>query len=153
MKVLWRISIYASLSGEGGKIASARWHTRGSPIVYLAETPAGAMVEYLVHFAANGGQLPPTYDLLQVQAPDEIAIKELLPLADVEWKENPLLTRRIGDEWLAGKETPLARVPSAIVPWTWNILLNPNHPDAGSVQIETVNRERFDTRLFRLSAR
>jgi len=149
MKTFWRISTYADLSGEGGKIASARWHTKGNLVVYLAETPSGAMLEHLVHLLANEGQLPPTYDLLEVQAPEEFAIKELLPLAGVDWKEDLLLTRRIGDEWLGRRETPLARVPSAIMPRTWNILLNPEQPDARQVRIETVIRERFDNRLFR----
>jgi len=153
MKTFWRISIYADLSGEGGKIASARWHTKGKSVVYLAETPAGAMLEYLAHLVANEGQLPLTYDLLEVQAPEEIAIKDLLPLADVDWKESLLLTRRIGDDWLAGKETPMARVPSAILPRTWNILLNPDHADARAVRIEAVIRERFDNRLFRFGSR
>jgi RES domain-containing protein len=153
MKTFWRISGYADLSGEGGKIASARWHTKGCPVVYLAETAAGAMLEYLVHLVANEGQLPPTYDLLEVQAPEEIAVKDLMPLADVDWKENLLLTQRIGDDWLAGKETPLARVPSAVMPRTWNILLNPEHVNAGSVRIKEVMRERFDIRLFRISSR
>ena len=153
MRTLWRISAYADLSGEGAKISSARWHTKGNPVVYLAESPAGAMIEHLVHLLYARWQLPQTYDLLEVQAAKEIAMKELLPLADVDWKENLLLTRRIGDAWLAERETPLARVPSAIVPRTWNVLLNPEHPEAGHVKIAAVIRERFDNRLFRFGPR
>jgi RES domain-containing protein len=63
------------------------------------------------------------------------------------------MTRRIGDEWLASLETPLARVPSAIMPRTWNYLLNPEHPGAKQVQIAEVIKERFDNRLFRFGAR
>ena len=58
-------------------------------------------------------------------------------------------TRQIGDAWLASRETPLARVPSAIAPQTWNYLLNPEHPDAKQVQVAEVIKERFDNRLFR----
>jgi len=152
MRTFWRISSFADLSGEGGKIASARWHTQGKLVVYLAESPAGAMIEHLVHLLYTRWKVPETYDLLEVQAPEEVAIKELLPLAGVDWKEDLLLTRRIGDEWLAKRETPLARMPSAIMPRTWNILLNPQHPDAQQVRIEAVIRERFDNRLFRFRA-
>jgi len=152
MRTFWRISSFADLSGEGGKIASARWHTQGNPAVYLAESPAGAMIEHLVHLLYTRWKVPERYDLLEVQAPEEVAIKELLPLAGVDWKEDLLLTRRIGDEWLAKRETPLARMPSAIMPRTWNILLNPQHPDAQQVRIEAVIRERFDNRLFRFRA-
>jgi len=148
MKTFWRISAYADLSGEGAKIASARWHTKGSPVVYLAESPAGAMIEHLVHLLHTRWRLPDSYDLLEVQAPEEIEVEELLPLAGVDWKENLLLTRRVGDEWLAKRAAPLARVPSAIMPRTWNILLNPEHADAREVRIASALRERFDHRLF-----
>ncbi|MGB9409097.1 MAG: RES family NAD+ phosphorylase, partial [Terracidiphilus sp.] len=49
MTTLWRISNYVDLSGEGGLTASARWHTKGKPVVYLADSPAGAMLERIVH--------------------------------------------------------------------------------------------------------
>lgn len=93
--------------------------------------------------------LPRWYDLMEVLAPDEMLIAELLPLAEADWKEDVALTRRLGDEWLAANNTPLARVPSAIVARTWNVLLNPAHPDASKVRIESVIRDRFDNRLFR----
>lgn len=153
MKTFWRISAYADLSGKGAKIASARWHTKGNPVVYLSESPAGAMLERLVHLLDNEGQLPLTYDLLEIAAPEEIGTRELLPLADVNWKENSFLTRQIGDAWLMKKETPLARVPSAIMPRTWNVLLNPEHPLALDVKVVSVIRERFGDRLFRFGDR
>jgi len=46
---LWRISNYADLSGGGGLQAAGRWHTRGKRIVYLADHPASAVLEMLVH--------------------------------------------------------------------------------------------------------
>lgn len=111
------------------------------------------MLERLVHLQNGNGKLPPIYDLLEIKVPDEMQIAELLPLAGEGWKVNTDLTRRIGDEWLVSMETPLARVPSAIVPRTWNMLLNPAHPKASSVRIESVIRERFDSRLLRSEPR
>ena len=85
MTSLWRISEFRDLSGEGGRIASARWHTRGRPVVYLAETPAGAMLERIVHLLDRdeGGILPRTYQLLRISVPDEAAIKPLSTLASL----------------------------------------------------------------------
>jgi len=34
------------------------------------------------------------------------------------------LSQKIGDAWLTSMETTLARVPSAIMPYTWNYLFN-----------------------------
>ena len=129
----------------------------GRPVVYLTENPASAMLERIVHFIDSDdeedGNLPRFYQLLRVQVPDELATKQLNAIAPTDWREHPEFTRVIGDAWLASRETLLARVPSAIVPHTWNLLLNPEHPDAKQVVVAEVIRERFDNRLFRFGAR
>lgn len=153
MTTFWRISSYPDLSGEGGRIGSARWHTRGRPVVYLTGNPASAMLERMVHLQDGDGKLPQSYDLLEIVTPESLSIKDLLQPAEAGWKEDLGLTRRLGDAWLASLETSLARVPSAIVPRTWNYLLNPDHPHAKQVKIESVIRERFDNRLFRFGVR
>lgn len=151
MNTFWRISGFADLSGEGARFVSARWHSKGSRVVYLAESPAGAMLERLVHLPETHDRLPRTYNLLEISAPEQLAIKELMPLAQTEWKERIDLTRNIGDAWLLSGETVLARVPSAVVARNWNIMLNPEHRQAEHLKIESVVRERFDDRIFRFA--
>lgn len=153
MKTFWRISSYPDLRGEGGRIGSARWHTRGRPVVYLTDSPASAMLERIVHLQDGSGKLPHVHDLLKVVAPETIEIQDLLPLASADWKETIGATQRLGDMWLASLETSLARVPSAIMPYTWNYLLNPAHPQAEQITIREIIRERFDNRLFRFGPR
>lgn len=145
---LWRISAYNSLSGEGGLYYSARWHTAGHRIVYLAESPAGALIEAIVHAELNERTWPRFYDLMQVAVPEDIQIEPVNLLTQEDWKRFPLVTRGLGDEWLHAKRTALARVPSAIVPNTWNILLNPEHPAATQIQIVETTRAEYDPRLF-----
>jgi RES domain-containing protein len=155
MTTLWRISDFIDLSGKGGRGASARWHTAGRLIVYLADCPAGALLERIVHMTdmIEDAFLPQFYQLLKVAVPDELAIKPLNTLAPTDWRKNIGFTRQIGDAWLASQETLLARVPSVIAPQTWNYLLNPEHPDANQVTVAEVIKERFDSRLFRFGAR
>lgn len=107
------------------------------------------MLELLVHLKTRDDPFPRTFTLLEISAPEEIDMQDLVPLADSDWKTRIELTQRIGDRWLNSCETPLARVPSAIMPQTWNILLNPEHPAAERMRIASVIRERFDNRLFR----
>jgi RES domain-containing protein len=155
MTNLWRISNYPDLSGEGALGTSGRWHTEGRLVVYLADCPAGALLERIVHLMDRNedGILPRFYQLLRVSVPDELAIRPLNVLAPTDWREHLEFTRNLGDAWLASMETALARVPSAIAPHTWNYLLNPEHPDAKQVQIAEVVKERFDNRLFRFGSR
>lgn len=146
---LWRISNYCSLTGEGGLLYSARWHTAGKPIVYLAASPAGAMIEILIHLELEEDELPPAYTLLRVEAPASLAIEELRVAVGESWKTNLNLSRRIGDAWLNSAKTVLARVPSAILPNTFNYLYNPSHRDAKHVRIVSSIKANFDARLLR----
>ena len=122
-------------------------------MVYLAESPAAAMLERIVHLSYLNGKLPRTYDLLEVEAAENLPVLNLDPSAESEWKQNAEITRALGDDWLAASASAMARVPSVIVPLTWNFLLNPLHPDASKVRIVSVIRERFDNRLFQSEAR
>jgi RES domain-containing protein len=150
---LWRISNYHDLSGLGGEFASARWHTIGRRIVYLADSPASALLETLVHLDPDEDETPDFYTLLRISLPGEIAIEDLAPPQQASWIEDQEHTRRLGDAWLIGLKTPLARIPSAIAPFTTNYLLNPAHPHAARITIVSRTRERFDNRLFRSGAR
>lgn len=146
---LWRISNHKSLNGEGGLKYAARWHSVGRRIVYLAESPAGAMIEVLVHLELEEDELPRAYTLLRIEAPDNIATQTISVPAGEAWKANHSLSRRLGDEWLSQGPTALARVPSAILPNTSNYLLNPLHADAERIRIVKAARAVFDPRLLK----
>jgi RES domain-containing protein len=145
---LWRISNHDALDGRGGLIASARWHTRGRPVVYLATTPAGALVEALVHLELRPNQLPKSYRLLKAEAPDDLPRMRFSALTE-DWRENETASRTLGDEWLSRAQTALLEVPSAILPETMNMLLNPLHPDAARVGMVWHEAYPFDKRLFK----
>jgi RES domain-containing protein len=146
---LWRISDFTELNGEGGLFYSARWNTIGHPIVYLAESSAGALLEVLVHLELEDTDLPQPYNLLRVTVPSEIVIEKLHLPDNPSWKRNEPMTQAIGDEWLESTRTALAEVPSVIMPATRNYLLNPRHPEAKRFQIASVTRAEFDPRLLR----
>jgi RES domain-containing protein len=149
MSRYWRISNHIDLGGWGGKKFSSRWGSLGRRIVYFAESPAGALLEVLVHVNQMEEKLPETFMLMEIAAPENHSLHELTPPTEGNWRNRPEATQQLGDAWLTARETLIARVPSAIVPRTWNYLLNPEHPDAAQVRIETVVQERFDNRLFR----
>ncbi len=146
---LWRISNHANLSGDGGLHASGRWHTRGRRVVYLADHPASALVEVMVHLEIDAEDLPTHYQLLGIDVPDDVAITALgeSELPD-GWRQQLGLTRARGDEWLRAGATALLRVPSAIVSEAANYLLNPAHPDAARISIASALRAPFDPRLM-----
>ena len=146
MARLWRISNYADLSGMGGLRFSARWHSKGRPILYAAESPAGAMVEMLVHLDRD--LMPDTFQLVEIELEAKAAIAEIsvADMLDV-WQADLKVTRGIGDAWLADASSLALRVPSVLVPETWNVLLNPLHPDAGAMKVAQVLKVPLDARL------
>jgi len=144
---LWRISNYADLSGGGGLQAAGRWHTRGKRIVYLADHPASAVLEMLVHMDRD--LIPATYGLLRVVVSDTVAMDRIGDDALAsDWRTRPALTRQIGDQWLDKSSTALLQVPSVIIPIGKNFLLNPAHPEAAKFTIADVIKAPFDPRLL-----
>src|SRR5262249_24447843 len=149
---LWRVSNYVDLSGEGGRRVAARWHERGSPVVYLAEHPALALLETLVHLDIDPDELPSHYQLLTVEVPYDVAVEDLtetaLAVRIADWRHAPDETRKFARSWFGERRTALLRVPSAIVPAAFNYLLNPLHPEAAQITFVARQIVQYDARLF-----
>ena len=147
--ILWRISNHADLSGVGGLYASARWHTQGRPIVYLAETPSSALLEILVHLELQSSERPDRYRLLKVEIRDGTPFEEIeAGSLSSTWRNEEQQTQARGDTWVKNGKTALLRVPSALAPETWNWLLNPRHKDAADVRIIAAATYPYDPRFF-----
>jgi RES domain-containing protein len=148
--ILWRISNYADLLGIGAMEASARWHTAGRPLVYLAESPSSALLEILVHLEADEDNRPDSYQLLKIEVADDVATESVsLRSLPPGWRGDEAVTRAIGDDWLERGATALLRVPSVITPETYTWILNPRHADARRAAIVHIDRLLYDSRLFR----
>jgi RES domain-containing protein len=146
---LWRISNHPTLGGEGGLHASGRWHARGRRVVYLADHPASALLEVMVHFEIDAEDLPSHYQLHGVDVPDDLPVTSFdereLPTG---WREQTAVIRSLGDNWLREASSALLRVPSALVPEASNYLINPAHRDAARLSIGSRTRSVFDSRLM-----
>ncbi len=123
--IAWRLCrrLYADLSGNGARTFGGRWNSRGRPVVYLAEHPALAALEARLHLDLPFELLPADYVLMRVFTPDAPS---------------------------AGLDVPAAtlRVPSVLVPHSWNILLNPLHPEAAQAEVLGNEPFAFDPRLW-----
>ncbi len=147
---LWRISNHLSLAGDGALGTPGRWHSRGRRVVYCAQSPAAALLEILVHFEIDIQDLPVRYRLLKIEAPDDVRVERVavddLP---VNWAQTTEVTREFGERWLVKGSAALLSVPSAIVPETFNILLNPAHQDAKRIVVVQTGEYAIDPRLLK----
>jgi RES domain-containing protein len=119
------------------------------PIVYLADSPAGALIETLVHLSIHEKEVPLTYKLLRIATPDTLPISDLVAPSNEPWRQAESTSRALGYAWLAARSSALARVPSVIAPDTFNYLLNPLHKDAARLTIVHAQTHSFDRRLIR----
>lgn len=146
MTILWRLASgrHPPLTGEGARLVGGRWNSAGRPLVYGSESLALCLAECLVHVP---GPLPRDYVAFRLAVPDDQMEVLYADLLKSDWRADLGYTRAIGDQWLAQERSPVLAVPSAILPASTNMLLNPLHPDAGGVQVVDRQPFRFDPRL------
>lgn len=143
--ILWRISNYADLSGQGGLVAPGRWHEIGTPVVYCCDHPSTALLEMLVQ--VNLQQMPENFQLLKIRCPPDIPLIDVT-LDDIDIHD-PRQTRSRGTGLLHDDAVCLIRVPSAVMPAAANVVINPQHARAGEIRIEKIKSYPFDSRLLR----
>ncbi|MGD0914232.1 MAG: RES family NAD+ phosphorylase [Terracidiphilus sp.] len=156
MKSLWRVSNHCDLDGLGGEKSDGRWHTaaRGKRIVYLSESPAGALLESLANLKGNPALFPEKYQLLEVGVPDDVYASMVYPTGASPASRAfyktlaQSLSRKKGDNWLRSNVSALAGVPSFPSPYSLNILLNPKHRDGRRITVEACRRIKYDRRQF-----
>lgn len=139
---IWRISSFASLDGEGGLYQEGRWHRKGQRIVYCSDHPSTALLETLVH--AGKTALLGHFQLLKIHLPEDIPLLAVDPGAqydDLAWSQ------AVGADILGRGHFCLFSAPSVIMPQARNIMFNPDHHEAGRIQIEQIFIHPFDRRL------
>jgi RES domain-containing protein len=150
--LLWRLTRrpYADLRGRGGELADGRWHTRGRPVIYGASTAALAALEVRVHLDLTFDLLPDDYVLMRIDGPDGMAVGNVEPAELPEnWRERDSQTcRATGDAWLIERTSALLLVPSAIIPFEQNVLINPLHPDSARLTVADITPFAWDSRLW-----
>lgn len=148
--VAWRIckARFAPFDGTGAMLRGARWNSPGRPVVYAADSFAGALLELLAH-ALRPRTLPGPHHAVRIEIPDA-AVEVLDPAALPGWdaKGSPE-ARAFGDRWLEEARSPALVVPAVPArPVACNVLLNPMHPDAARISVSEPFEVPWDERLF-----
>ena len=138
------------LSGIGAARLGARWNSKGTEIVYTAESRALAMAEVAVHLTL--ATLPSSFCMITIQIPEDIQILSCNPKKlTIGWNAFPenYTTQIIGDAFIQKKQYCIMKVPSAVVKGDFNYLLNPNHPEFKRIKITHNENFPFDKRIFK----
>ena len=147
---LFRIS--AALHAEKLKASGMpnRWNVRGQRVIYAGTHRSLATLELLVHRSAV--ELLRDFRVMVIHVPDDdrfirqVMTREL----PVNWRTTAAYgsLQKIGSDWYQQQETLLLRVPSAVIPQEYNIVINTEHPEF-SRQVKLIRSEPYfwDERL------
>ncbi len=130
--------------GTGASIVGGRWNDVGTPAIYTAGALSLAMLERLVQRERLRWTV-----VVEARVPDDLDIEDAFRDPPLGWLDKLSRTARArGTEWLASGRTALLRVPSVIVQREPNYVVNPAHPDAGSIVVTAPEPLIWDERLF-----
>ena len=139
---------HAIFDGTGAMLHGGRWNSPGKPVIYAAETYAGAMLEILVH--GNLPVPPRNQQVVRISIPEDVLVESVLPAQLSGWDgEDVTATRAFGDRWVAERRTAVLCVPSVVTAGReFNVLINPAHTAFGRILAGTPEPIAWDTRLF-----
>lgn len=139
------------LDGAGGRVAAGRWNEPGYPIVYAADSASLAALETLANLATSDRFGERT--ILEIDVPGEpesVALEHALRLREDAPPDDPEeLTRAFGTQWLKERRTLALVVPSFVMPYDRNVLINPLHEQAQALTVLRSDKLRLDGRLLR----
>lgn len=138
-----------AFSGQGASRTGGRWHETGTPVVYASDSPAGALLEIIVHTAASSVVRHP-HVLFSVHFDPDRHLLVLDPdRCPDDWRALrwPHSTQRIGTRWFRDRDSVVLQVPSVIVPLHRNYLINPEHPLFPELQVDGPFAFDIDPRL------
>lgn len=145
---VYRITLasYADKLHASGK--AGRWNTEGKKIIYTAASRSLACLENVVHRSNRG--LNTSFKVMVIYVPDALFVESINPkqLPD-DWFAYPDMPqcRSLGDAWLQQNDAAALKVPSAIIPYEYNYLLNPLHQHFDQIKIIAAENFRFDKRI------
>ena len=140
------------ISGTGGLYGPARWHQKGTRILYTSTSEPLARLEVLANYVL----IPPNMKLLTLETDElpfeRIQVKDLPP----NWKQfdpYPPELAQIALEWLQSNKTLGLMVPSIQSLVDQNMLINPMHPLHHRLRIVSVTDVDIDPRIKRGTTR
>jgi RES domain-containing protein len=136
------------LSGTGAAMYPGRWNNKGTYVLYTAATPSLALLESVVHMS----NIPVTdYCMVTLEVPDENIAELQEKNLPENWRQHPPpdALKVIGDSFVRNNKALALKLPSAIMPEDFNVLLNPNHTTFKKVKVIDKRDVFVDERLIK----
>lgn len=129
-----------NLSGTGAKLAGGRWNPGGKAVVYTAGSSVLALLEHLTHMSRADLELTFQFILIETYKTPISFLEDHFPSLPSGWKDDLIICRKYGKQWIEAQLSLILRVPSVHSPWEYNFLINPQHP---ALDIKIVDQEYY----------
>lgn len=128
-----------------------RWNTKGQQVIYTGATRSLSTLELIVH---KGAVVPAaTYKVMVISIADNDHLFQQVKIGDLppNWRTFAAYSslQKIGSDWHTAQSTLVLKVPSAVIPYEYNYILNTEHPDFHT-KVHLVRTEDYfwDSRLL-----
>jgi RES domain-containing protein len=136
----------SAMTGEGARLFGGRWNPPGFPAVYLADSRALAALEIIVNAPREVTAL--SWRIFEVDVPDTLIETVNTDALPEDWQALPSSpgARLHGQRCLKSGVLGF-KLPSAVIPEEFTLLVNPVHPDFGKLSVSEPKEFRFDPRF------
>jgi RES domain-containing protein len=137
-----------NLSASG---SANRWNLHGQKVIYTAQSRSLASLEMVVHRAFI--KPAESYKMMTISIADDQFLSEEIKISSLpaNWQSIRAYSelQKLGSEWYKAKSSLLLKVPSAIIPYEFNYIINAEHPDF-FIKVKLVRSEAYfwDSRLL-----
>jgi RES domain-containing protein len=139
-------SRYSATDGAGAAIHGGRWNPPGTEVIYAAASRSLAVLEILVHYSV----LPRDFLITPISMPDSVSIVDVPDsVLTAGWNQpTPIpATQEYGRTWITTNGSAVLSVPSAVMPFERNYVLNILHPGFREIAFGPSEPFPFDPRL------
>jgi RES domain-containing protein len=148
--IAWRITKtkHTPYDATGARDWGGRWNSPGRPVIYAADTFAGAILESLAH-ALRPRTLPGPHHAVRIEIPDAL-VERLDPGTLPGWEtRESAAALAFGDAWYDARRSTALQTPALPSrPIGSTLVIHPGHPDAPRITVSDPFPVPWDERLF-----
>ena len=138
-------SFSQSLVGSG---QSGRWNKSGQKVIYAAESIALAFLESMIR--RQGVGFNEDFKIMFLEIPQDLSITNIdLASLSPGWDNirNHAVSQERASSWFLSLESPVLRVPSVVLPHSFNFVINTEHKEFKKIKIIDITPLLPDPRI------
>ena len=148
---VFRICKETFASGLYASGASNRWNKRDQFVIYTGSSRSLATLELIVHKSSIAPLTSYKVMVISIADDDHLIRQTLISSLPVAWRSLSAYStlQLIGGDWYDSNETLILKVPSAVIPYEYNFIINMRHPDFNDkVKLVRIENYFWDNRLL-----